>query len=612
MLKDRIKRYALPGKVKNTLQRKKCLYRSLKNHLLSLFSFTPKKERWKRKVLSDRESPSSYSMFYIVASLFSLLFFLFSLSPCYGEDRDRDTRLSELVRSQIHLSLAYETFQIRNEELKARNQVIAFYEERGFQPAWLDKGVLSPTGETLLTLLKEAHLEGLYPEDYHTPLLERLWREINKEGESVASDLYTEMELLLTNAFFLYASDLTSGRIHPHHMDRVWVRETHVDLVHYLEETLALEEPRQAFTDLSPLHQNYQDLLTALHLYMRVEEQGGWIPLPSGEDIREGDENLQVALLRARLKEEPFLRVDLESDREEYFDEHLKDAVALFQRQRGLEITGTLNSQTRTSLNIPASTIIQRILINLERWRWLPPTLGERYILVNIPDFHLYLVEDEEMIMEMRVIVGHNQQKTPLLKSHINHLVFSPRWYIPTSITLRKYLDMVRDEPEELERLRIRVYERTDEGFIEVDHRSIDWESVDTHDFPYYFWQDAGPWNSLGSVIFMFPNPYYVYLHDTPDKSLFQRSVRNFSEGCIRIERPRELALYLLPDEEWDEERIQRIIDRRVEVTVFLEESIPVYLQYFTAWTDERGVLRLIDDVYHHDGTLKRFFSPFN
>lgn len=520
------------------------------------------------------------------------------------------TKLNELVRSQIHLSLTYETFQVRNVELKAKNLIIDFYEKRGFQLAWLENGVLSPMGEILLRFLGEAHLEGLYPEEYHASLLETLWRAILKESESVDRDLYIDMELLLTNAFFLYASDLTSGRIHPDRMQRAWVRETTVDLVHYLENALNQEDLKEAFQDLRPLHQNYQNLLLSLIHYMEIQSKGGWELLPPGDDLKEGDQGQQVAQLRERLREELYGQIDLDADQEDYFDKNIREAIALFQGQRGLEVTGGLNTPTRNALNIPVSDIIQRILINLERWRWLPKTLGDRYIFVNIPDFHLHLVDDGEMVMDMRIIVGHNQQKTPILASRINHLVFSPRWYIPTSITLRKYLAMVKEEPEELERLRIRVYERTEEGFIEVDHRSVDWDAVDTTDFPYFFWQDAGPWNSLGRVIFMFPNPYYVYLHDTPDRSLFQRSVRNFSEGCVRIEKPIELALYLLSNEDWTEERIQSIIDRRAEVTVFLEESMPVYLQYFTAWSDDLGGLQIRDDVYQHDRHLERFFIP--
>lgn len=508
-----------------------------------------------------------------------------------------------MLRSQIYLSRTYDTFEIQSARLHASEMLLEFYDRRGFNMAWLEKGVLSPAGEGLIDLLQNSKREGLHPPDYHIHSIETIWDNINQQRESTDGDLYIEMELLLTDAFFIYASDLLAGRMDPDSMERVFVQKTPMDLIEYLEEVLSHETPKDLLKSLGPPFKGYSDLRTALAHYTEIQDKGGFTQLPPVGDLKEGDKSPQVALLRERLKEEPFLEVDLVATDQELFDNQLKEALSLLQAQRNLEVTGYLNNQTRRYLNNSAQEMIDGILINLERWRWLPPFLEERYILVNIPGFYLEFIENQERVMDMRVIVGHLGQKTPSLQSRISHLVFSPRWYIPTSLAKRKYLPMVREEPEELEEMKIRVYELTSDGYIEIDHRDVDWENVDTDNFNYYFWQDAGPWNRLGRVIFMFPNPYHVYLHDTPDKYLFDRSVRTFSEGCIRIGKPIELALYLLRDQGWSEERVQEVIERRREETVFLNPSVPVYLEYFTLWIDE-GRLEVIDDIYRKDQKL--------
>lgn len=542
---------------------------------------------------------------YIMTALF-LSFFL-TVHPSLADERELGN-LKEHLREQLYLAQTYENFRIKREELHAADLLIHFYEKRGFQPAWLKEGTLSSSGETLFSLLWQSHLEGLHPEEYHLHTINGIWMELSTEMASIDSNLMVEMDILLTNAFFVYASDLQAGRLNQKSLEREWVKETTFDPITVLEEILENPEERR-FQELSPSHRQYNRLVELIPLYWEIMQQGGWPHLPEGITLEKGDQNHAVALLRKRLLQEPFQRIDLQVGAEDVYNHHLQEAVMDFQRRYHLEVTGQVDDATRSFLNKTVEEILHQIVINLERWRWFPPYLEDRYILVNLPDFGLLVVESGETTMEMRIIIGHDQQKTPAFNSRISHLVLSPRWYIPTSLAIRTYLPMVKNEPEQLEEMRIRIYERTDAGFEEIDVASVDWEDVDTGNFQYYFWQDAGPWNRLGKVIFMFPNPYHVYVHDTPDKYLFNRRVRTFSEGCIRIEEPMELALYLLANnQQWSIERIEETVAKRTETTVFLPQSIPIFIQYSTAWVDDRGMLHLRNDIYQKDPPLKNAY----
>jgi murein L,D-transpeptidase YcbB/YkuD len=308
-----------------------------------------------------------------------------------------------------------------------------------------------------------------------------------------------------------------------------------------------------------------------------------------------------VPLLRKRLAATADRVRDLDSPE---FDEPLADAVMSFQIVHGLEVDGLVGSDTTRALNVPVDERIAQITANLERWRWLPMQLASRYILVNIAGFRLEVVDDDRTVMTMRAVVGRPYRRTPVFAASMTYLVFSPYWNVPRSIATRDILPKVRRDPRYLEKQRIRVFR----GWADdtpIDPATIDWEGISRPSFPYRLRQDPGPWNALGGVKFMFPNRFNVYLHDTPDRELFEESSRTFSSGCVRIERPADLAEYLLEDPEvWDHEAIRGSMDRRRELTVRVPRPIPVYLLYWTAWIDEAGAVHFRDDVYGQDRRL--------
>jgi murein L,D-transpeptidase YcbB/YkuD len=245
----------------------------------------------------------------------------------------------------------------------------------------------------------------------------------------------------------------------------------------------------------------------------------------------------------------------------------------------------------------------------MERWRWLPRYLGRRYILVNIARFALEVIEDDKPIMSMRIIVGKPYQSTPVFNAAMTHLVVNPSWHVPISIAKEEILPLLRRDPGYLLRQNMRVYQG---GGGEVDPRSINWLQVSASNFPYRLRQIPGPHNPLGRVKFLFPNQFSVYLHDTSNRELFSRTVRTFSHGCIRIEKPLDLAEYLLRgDPQWNRDKIQQAIARGLERTITLPAAVPVYLLYWTAWVGEDDAMHFRDDIYQRDMSLeKALFGP--
>jgi murein L,D-transpeptidase YcbB/YkuD len=295
----------------------------------------------------------------------------------------------------------------------------------------------------------------------------------------------------------------------------------------------------------------------------------------------------------------------VETVQSDLFDVVLEDAVKRFQRRHGLDDDGVVGRDTLAALNVSVEDRARQIELNLERWRWLPRDLGRRHILVNIAGFELAVVEDDQLALEMRVVVGRPYRRTPVFSAPMTYLVFSPYWHVPPSLALQDVVPAVLKDPDYLTKKNIKVFRGWGAETREIDPATIDWSSVNTRNFLFRFRQEPGVNNSLGAVKFMFPNPFNVYLHDTPSRELFQKAERTFSSGCIRIAKPLELAAYLLRGAPgWSAEGIEAAAQKGVEQTVRLPEPIPVHLLYWTSWIDPDGSLQFRNDVYGRDRLL--------
>lgn len=360
----------------------------------------------------------------------------------------------------------------------------------------------------------------------------------------------------------------------------------------------------------------YLRLHHALVVYQNFVREGGWPQISAGPKLQVGDRGARVIALRERLQVTGELKKKNVKE-PELFDESLAESVKKFQSHHGLEEDGAVGKATFAALNVSAEQRVRQIEHNLARW---PLELrGEPglSVVVNIPDFRLDLMEDGKSILDMRVVVGLRNWQTPILDATMTHVVLNPKWHVPTKIAKQEVIPDIRKDPDYLKKKGMRVFARKDEKVEEVDPESIDWDDTEWDFGSLIFRQDSGDANALGRIKFLFPNKYDVYLHDTPSKSFFKRAYRALSHGCIRVEKPLDLAERVLAagpngvgpngaDPHWTTDEIQAGIKRGGERFVKLPQPIPVHLIYRTVWVDGDGTIQFREDIYGHDrGAVK-------
>ncbi|MFH1723700.1 MAG: L,D-transpeptidase family protein [Elusimicrobiota bacterium] len=514
---------------------------------------------------------------------------------------DREQRVAEGIRRRIETAGLPARISSRHERVHARLALPAFYERRGFLPAWVAEGGLNAGGRRLLAALRDADREGLRPEDYHLSAIEALPPE-NLPASPRARDMAAEADILMTDAFLVYASHLLSGRLNPQSLDAEWhVHGREGDVERVLEDALASGEVSAALRGLLPRDPGYWKLREALAHYRSLGSRTKWTAIPSAPVLRPGARRAAVALLRRRLA----VLGDIErtgTAAPELYDEELERAVRRFQARHGLDADGVAGARTIAEINVSPARRAQQIVVNMERWRWMPQDFGDRHILVNVPDFSLRMQEDGREALRMSVIIGRAYRRTPMFSDRMTYLVLNPSWNVPRSIAVADKLPEIQRDPRYLKRQRMRVYESRGGETVEVDPDSVGWASLNEEDFPYRLVQEPGPLNALGRIKFMLPNEFSVYLHDTPDRRLFAEGTRTFSSGCIRVERPLELAVRALEDDPaWSRESILAAIEAGEERTVRLPRPIPVHLLYWTAWAEGDGAVHFRRDVYERD-----------
>lgn len=346
-----------------------------------------------------------------------------------------------------------------------------------------------------------------------------------------------------------------------------------------------------------------QPLVHAIEVYRKLAALGGWGYVASGERLEFGVRDPRVTQLRERLAATGDLTI-IAADVQLY-DANVQEAVRRYQARNGLEPDGVVGRRTIAAMNVPVQTRIKQLEINLRRISTVVPALERRYVFVNIAGQEVEAVNEGLVEFRERVIVGKQDRQTPEITSKVESVTFNPYWYVPKSIATRDMLPKVRANPDYLKRQGIRVLQGWDSNLRELDPRQIDWSNPRINE-AYYFRQDPGPGNSLGSVKINFPNNQAIFLHDTPTKTLFGRQERNFSSGCVRVQNVRGLVTWLMRGDnaEWDAMRVDRSIDSRQYRNVYLSRQVPIYLMYLTAWVADDGVVNFRDDVYDRDGSV--------
>jgi murein L,D-transpeptidase YcbB/YkuD len=485
-----------------------------------------------------------------------------------------------------------------------------FYGQRSFRPAWINERGDLPQADFLLQAIHGADQEGLRAEDYRYSKLLHLVGEVRQQKIRqipLSPEKLADLDFLLTDTFLVYAAHLLEGRVNPETIQAEWhARGRITDLAEILEKALDSRKIETSLKNLLPLNPGYNRLRQCLRDYRQTAQMGGWPPVPDGPRMRKGDFSSRVESLRKRLT----LSGDLDPEKDSRgnsFDENVDQAVRRFQNRHGLEADGVVGPATLGKLHISVEERIQQVRVNLERWRWLPRDLGERYIRVNIANYGLEVVEKEDPILTMRAVVGKRYQRTPVFSALMTYMVLRPYWNVPPNIAKKEILPLVQKDPGYLFKNQMKVFQGWSADRKEINPRTVDWATIAPENFPYNFRQEPGNLNALGRIKFMLPNKFNVYLHDTPARNLFQRTVREFSHGCIRIEKPIELALYLLKESSaWSEERLLQEIDKSTDRIVRIPKPIPVHVLYWTAWVDEDGTVQLRDDIYRRDEPLKK------
>ncbi len=483
----------------------------------------------------------------------------------------------------------------------ADRELYAVYHEFGLRALWVTSEGPGQHARALYSAVKNAADEGLRSRDYHFPALSRYW-------ESTDTGELSRLDVLLTLALIAWVNDVSVGRVYPREKhpelfaragDR---RGSPVDIVQTFRES---SDPGGHLATLLPRHRHYQGLKRALGRYRELQQNDGWQPVSVGSTLRPGDRDGRVVAIRRRLSVTgEFAGQDAGSD---LFDEAVAAAVLQFQLKHGLTRDGIVGPQTMAALNATVQDKILLIEMNMERWRWVDHDLQDPHILVDIAGFNLQVVANNEVEVEMRVIVGKRYHESPIFSDHVRYIEFNPYWNIPPSIARHETIPKFRKDPDYLTRTHIRIFDGWGENSRELDPESIGWDH-EKNPGRFKFRQDPGPWNALGTMKFVFPNKYSVYLHDTPDHELFSRASRAFSHGCIRLSEPARLAEFMLAlnDPAWDRAKIDQVVDSKKRTIKSLKDRLAVHIIYQTAWTDIDGQIHFSPDVYGRDVKLKQ------
>jgi murein L,D-transpeptidase YcbB/YkuD len=524
-------------------------------------------------------------------------------SPC---ESGGDPALAELLRNRLEAGRAQGAVTAAGEVVRAAVALPAFYLRREDTPAWIVGSRPSSCAQRLLASLRAAGDDGLDGADYHLATLEALFRGTPRSGAGSLVDL----DLLLTDAYLTFGSHLLQGRVNPATLQPEWLANRRsVDMAAHLQDALASGDIDAALEALRPRQQGYRVLRRLLARLRRIDASGGWGTVARGPTLHVGDRDIRVPLLRRRLVlggDLPAVDTAAVTDAELY-DAGLAEAVRRFQSRHGLAADGNAGRETLAALNVPVEQRIRQVVVNMERWRWLPDDLGRRHIRVNIADFHVEVWQEDTVVLEMKAVVGKGYRETPMFSATMTYMVLAPYWHVPPRIAAVDKLPLLRKDPGYLAQQRMTLLSAaTNEP---VDPSTVDFATMTGAAFNrlYRIRQDPGPLNALGEVKFMLPNPYDVYLHDTPSRDLFAKTSRAFSSGCIRIEKPLALAEYLLAgDPAWSPERIRSVIAKGRETTIWLKDPVPVHILYWTAFVDDDGVVQFRPDIYGRDQAVQR------
>ncbi len=468
------------------------------------------------------------------------------------------------------------------------------YQKNSFAPIWQNKH----HREELEAILSNAYYQGLNPDDYHLEVIMNFNSLANVYSKRKADD-NAMVDILMTDAILTYAHHLSHGKINQQDMSINWdySKQPTKTINHFqLINSIRANTLTKSIDSLHSKVPIYKKMRLHFSQMDSIEKAGGRIPSIDypGRSLRKGDSLPEVSTLKERLKADNY-QIDTIDNR---FDDELEAALMEFQALNGLPEDGIAGRKTYKSLNISVKERLNKIRVNLERIRWVDHAYPEEFILVNIASYKLNLIKNEQVTFHCRAIVGKEHNQTPVFTSHISSIVFNPSWHVPYSISSKEILPKLKTDKQYLQNRNMVLMHNN----AEVNPSTVDFSQYTTSNFPYSIIQKPGPSNALGRVKFMIPNKYSIYLHDTPSKSLFNRTDRAFSHGCIRLEKPFELAELLLADKGYTQETVDKILKSEDSKTVALTEGMPVMIIYMTCMINlHSGDAIFYNDIYGLD-----------
>lgn len=486
-----------------------------------------------------------------------------------------------------------------------------FYESYGYSLPWVSGMQPTPQAQQVIAVLLQADQKGLSAEDYDGP---RWGARLAKFKTGVTSPSEADaarFDLALTVSAMRYISDLHIGKVNPKHFDFGLDIETKkYDLPEFLKGNVVdASDVVGVLGQVEPPYPGYQRTIKALHNYLQLAKESDGKPLPGiQKTIASGDSYAGVPQLIRLLRQVGDLPVDANVPGEgTIYQGALVDAVKTFQRRLGRVPDGRITAQTLADLNVPLTNRIRQMQLTLERWRWLPASYLKSPIVANIPEFHLRAYDENfKIALQMNVVVGkaygHN---TPIFSDTLEYVVFRPYWSVPYSIARAEFLPRIARDPDYLAEKGFEVVNSRQDVVTSGTVTSEVLEQLRAGKL--FIRQTPGPKNSLGLAKFIFPNNFNIYFHDTPEQIFFSKSRRDFSHGCIRLEKPADLAVWVLRNNPgWDMGRVREAMNGTATQQVNLSHPIPVLILYATVIVTEDGIVHFYDDIYGHDAALEK------
>jgi murein L,D-transpeptidase YcbB/YkuD len=474
----------------------------------------------------------------------------------------------------------------------AQPDVLAFYQAREFRPAWTSGG--EKLFADVRTALGSATEQGLRNSDYSLPGNTR-----PTEGADAA-----RFEVAVTAAVLRYARDVRMGRFNASDIyGDASLPAPVYNSVTELNRAVASGSLTRYLAELPPAHPEYRRLAGALARYRAIAEEGGWPMVAGSREVRlDQDDERRTALIERLTFEDPILDANPKPSTND-----IREAVKRFQARNGLVDDGRAGPETIATLNVPAPVRVEQIAANMERWRWLPQQFESRYVMVNVPDQSVQFVRDGEVALKSKAIVGRKTSATPIIRTEIKTVVVNPPWNIPGDIAARDLLPRLKRNANYLATRRMVVM---DGPPGDPTGRTINWRSIKPEEFPYAIRQLPGPTTALGAVMLDSPNDFDVYLHDTPNKKLYDSNMREISNGCVRVQQIFPLASLALTGDA--EDGMGMINDARKTgktQRIPLDSPVPVYFLYWTASADADGNVAFRPDRYGRDTVLIAAFA---